>query len=209
MTWLWIVLAILLLVTLFVILTYNGLVGGRNRTQEAWSQIDVELKRRHDLVPNLVNAVQGYVSHERGTLEAVTAARTEAVAAGASADPARIGAAETQLSTALRSLFAVAESYPDLKAVATFTELQQQLESTENKIEYARRYYNGSARDFNTTIQQLPTVLVAGPAGFRAFAYFQADEADRGVPAVGFSAAPPQLPPSPTGEPPATPAPPA
>jgi LemA protein len=184
---LWIILAIVLVVVvLYLVLTYNSLVGGRNRTQEAWSQIDVELKRRHDLVPNLVNTVQGYASHERGTLEAVTSARANAVSAGATGDPQRIAQAENQLTGALRSLFAVSENYPDLKAVTSFTQLQEQLTATEDKIEFSRRYYNGSARDYNISLQRFPNVLVAGPFGFKAFGYFQADEGDRAVPQVSF-----------------------
>ncbi len=114
----WIVLGIVILVILWLVFTYNGLITARNRTQEAWSEIDVELKRRHDLIPNLVNTVQGYMSHERGTLEAVTNARANAVAAGATGDPAKIGQAENMLSQSLRSLFAVSENYPDLKAIS-------------------------------------------------------------------------------------------
>src|SRR3989449_4720986 len=112
----WFLVAIVVLVALWLVFTYNGLISARNRTQEAWSEIDVELKRRHDLIPNLVNTVQGYMGHERGTLEAVTNARANAVAAGATGDPAKIGAAENMLSPSLRSLLAGAENYPDLKA---------------------------------------------------------------------------------------------
>src|SRR6202163_2284252 len=123
----WIVVGIVVLVVLWFVFTYNGLVTLRNRTQEAWSEIDVELKRRHDLIPNLVSTVQGYVGHERGTLEAVTNARAAAVSAGATGDPAKIGAAENVLSQRLRSLFAVTENYPDLKAITAFTNLQETL----------------------------------------------------------------------------------
>src|SRR5881227_375551 len=182
----WIVLAIVILVVLWLVFTYNGLIAARNRTQEAWSEIDVELKRRHDLIPNLVNTVQGYMSHERGTLEAVTNARANAVAAGATGDPAKIGQAENMLSQSLRSLFAVAENYPELKAISAYTNLQEQLTATEDKIEFARRYYNGNVRDYNTKLQTLPTSLVAGSLGFKAFAFFQADEGDREVPQVSF-----------------------
>src|ERR1700680_3034228 len=116
----WVALGVVVLIVLWLFLTYNGLVAARNRTQEAWSEIDVELKRRHDLIPNLVSTVQGYVGHERGTLEAVTNARAAAVSAGASGDPGKIGAAEDMLTQSLRSLFAVTENYPDLKAIAAF-----------------------------------------------------------------------------------------
>jgi LemA protein len=182
----WIVVAIVVLIVLWLVLTYNGLVTARNRTQEAWSEIDVELKRRHDLIPNLVNTVQGYMTHERGTLEAVTNARAGAVAAGATGDPAKIGQAENVLSQSLRSLFAVSENYPDLKAIAAFTNLQETLTATEDKIEFSRRFYNGNVRDYNIKLQTLPTSLIAGALGFKAFGFFQADDADRAVPQVSF-----------------------
>jgi LemA protein len=166
---------------------YNGLVKKRNRTQEAWSEIDVELKRRHDLIPNLVSTVQGYAAHEKGTFEAVTQARANAVTAGATGDPAKIAPAENQLSGALRSLFAVAENYPQLRAVESFLQLQETLTATEDKIEYARRYYNTSARDYNIALQSFPRNLYAGPFGFTAVAFFAADEADRAVPEVSFA----------------------
>ena len=182
----WIVVGIVILVVLWLVLTYNGLVTARNRTQEAWSEIDVELKRRHDLIPNLVNTVQGYVSHERGTLEAVTNARASAVAAGATGDPAKIGQAENMLSQSLRSLFATTENYPELKAISAFTSLQETLTATEDKIEFSRRFYNGNVRDYNIKLQTFPTSLIAGPFGFKPFGFFQADEADRAVPQVNF-----------------------
>jgi LemA protein len=188
---LWIVLAIVVVVVVVLVLTYNGLVTARNRTQEAWSEIDVELKRRHDLIPNLVQTAQGYMGHERGTLEAVTNARAGAVAAGATGDPAKIGAAENMLSQSLRSLFAVSENYPDLKAIAAFTNLQEQLTATEDKIEFSRRFYNGNVRDYNTKLQSFPTVLIAGALGFKSFGFFQADEGDRAVPQVNFGNTPP------------------
>src|ERR1700681_4660838 len=182
----WIVVGIVVLVVLWFVFTYNGLVAARNRTQEAWSEIDVELKRRHDLIPNLVSTVQGYVGHERGTLEAVTNARAAAVTAGATGDPAKIGAAENILSQSLRSLFAVTENYPDLKAIAAFTTLQETLTATEDKIEFSRRFYNGNVRDYNIKLQTLPTSLIAGVLGFKPFAFFQADDADRAAPQVDF-----------------------
>jgi len=182
----WVVLAIVILLVLWLVFTYNGLISARNRTQEAWSEIDVELKRRHDLIPNLMNTVSGYMGHERGTLEAVTNARANAVAAGATGDPAKIGAAENMLSQSLRSLFAVSENYPDLKAISAFTNLQETLTATEDKIEFSRRFYNGNVRDYNIKLQTLPTSLIAGALGFKAFGFFQADEADRAVPQVNF-----------------------
>jgi LemA protein len=203
----WIVVAVVILVVVWLVLTYNGLVTARNRTQEAWSEIDVELKRRHDLIPNLVNTVQGYVGHERGTLEAVTNARANAVAVGATGDPAKIGQAENMLSQSLRSLFAVTENYPDLKAITAFTNLQETLTATEDKIEFSRRFYNGNVRDYNIKLQTLPTSLVAGAIGFKPFAFFQADEGDRAVPQVNFgpssASGPPTL--GSSGPPPAGP----
>jgi LemA protein len=181
-----IVLVVVVVVVIGLVLLYNGLVRKRTRTQEAWSQIDVELKRRHDLIPNLVETVKGYASHERETFEAVTNARANAVSAGASGDPAKVAAAENALSGTLRSLFAVAENYPDLKAVQTFANLQEQLTATEDKIEFARRYYNASARDYNTAIQTFPRNLVASVGGFKPVDFFEADATDRAVPTVDF-----------------------
>jgi len=186
----WVVLGIVILLVVYLVFVYNGLVSARNRTQEAWSEIDVELKRRHDLIPNLVNTVQGYMGHERGTLEAVTNARAAAVAAGATGDPTKIGAAENMLSQSLRSLFAVSENYPDLKAISAFTNLQENLTATEDKIEFSRRFYNGNVRDYNIKLQSFPTVLVAGPLGFKPFGFFQADDGDRAAPQVSFGNVP-------------------
>ena len=203
----WVVIGIVVLVVVWLVLTYNGLVTARNRTQEAWSEIDVELKRRHDLIPNLMNTVQGYMGHERGTLEAVTNARAAAVSAGASGDPAKIGQAENMLSQSLRSLFAVSENYPDLKAISAFTNLQETLTATEDKIEFSRRFYNGNVRDYNIKLQTLPTSLIAGALGFKPFAFFQADDGERAVPQGNFgppttSSGPPTL--GSSGPPPAS-----
>jgi LemA protein len=186
-----VVIVVVVLLGLLLWALFNGLVKKRNRTQEAWSEIDVELKRRHDLIPNLVSTVQGYAAHERGTFEAVTEARANAVSAGATGDPAKIGPAENVLSGALRSLFAVAENYPQLRAVESFLQLQETLTATEDKIEYARRYYNTSARDYNIALQTFPRNLIAGPFGFKAVAFFAADDADRAVPQVSFPGAEP------------------
>lgn len=191
--------ALIVIVVILVVLggigalLFNGLVRRRNRTQEAWSEIDVELKRRHDLIPNLVETVKGYATHEQGTFEAVTAARAGAINAGATGDPAKIAPAENMLSQSLRSLFAVAENYPQLRAVESFLQLQEQLTSTEDKLEYARRFYNTSARDFNISLQTFPRSLIASPFGFHAVGFFQTDEAERAVPEVSFAnpAAPP------------------
>src|SRR5580658_2713527 len=202
-----IVVAVLLVLGLWVL--FNGLVKKRNRTQEAWSEIDVELKRRHDLIPNLVSTVQGYATHEQGTFTAVTQARANAVAAGATGDPAKIAPAENVLTGTLRSLFAVAENYPQLRAVESFLQLQETLSATEDKIEYARRYYNTSARDYNIALQTFPRNLIAEPFRFKAVAFFAADGEDRAVPQVTFSApvptaassTPPGPPPGPDGPP--------
>jgi LemA protein len=181
-----VVIVIIVLLALGLWAGYNGLVKRRNRTQEAWSEIDVELKRRHDLIPNLVSTVQGYAAHEKGTFEAVTQARASAVAAGATGDPGQIAPAENALSGALRSLFAVAENYPQLRAVESFVQLQETLTATEDKIEYARRYYNTSARDYNISLQSFPRNVIAGPFGFKAVAFFATDEDERAVPQVSF-----------------------
>jgi LemA protein len=182
-----IVIVVVVLLGLGLWAAFNGLVKKRNRTQEAWSEIDVELKRRHDLIPNLVSTVQGYAAHEQGTFEAVTEARANAVNAGATGDPAKIAPAENVLTGALRSLFAVAENYPQLRAVESFLQLQETLTATEDKIEYARRYYNTSARDYNIALQTFPRNTIAGPFGFKAVAFFATDDEDRAVPQVNFS----------------------
>jgi LemA protein len=200
-----IIIVIVVLIALGIWALFNGLVKKRNRTQEAWSEIDVELKRRHDLIPNLVSTVQGYATHEQGTFEAVTQARANAVTAGATGDPSKIAPAENVLTGALRSLFAVAENYPQLRAVESFTQLQETLTATEDKIEYARRYYNTSARDYNIALQTFPRNLIAGPLGFKAVAFFAADDQDREVPQVSFPGSQQaQAGPAPSGPPLAT-----
>jgi LemA protein len=173
------------LLVLFAILSYNGLVRLRLQTQNAWSDIDVQLKRRHDLVPNLVETVKGYAAHERGTLDSVTAARTAAVAAQ-SAGPAERAAAEAQLSTALRGLTVAVEAYPQLQASGGFRDLQQQLAQIEDAIQNARRYYNAVVREFNAKIMVFPSNLVAGPFGFQPREFFEADAAERETPKVSF-----------------------
>jgi LemA protein len=169
------------------VFAYNGLVRRRNRTQEAWSEVDVELKRRHDLIPNLVETVKGYAAHEQGTFEAVTAARAGAVSAGATGDPSKIAPAENLLAQSLRSLFAVAENYPQLRAVESFLQLQEQLTATEDKLEYARRYYNTSARVYNSSLQTFPRNILAGSFSFRPVTFFETADAERAVPAVRFT----------------------
>jgi LemA protein len=191
--------ALIVIVVIVVILAialwamFNGLVRKRNRTQEAWSQIDVELKRRHDLIPNLVQTVQGYAAHEKGTFEAVTQARANAVAAGATGDPAQIAPAENALSGTLRSLFAVAEAYPQLRAVESFLQLQETLTATEDKIEFARRYYNGSVLDYNSALQTFPRNLLAGMFNMKTAEFFATDEADKAVPQVNFNTGAPEV----------------
>lgn len=178
--WVLIVLAIL---ALYGILTYNGLVRLRVRSDNAWADIDVQLKRRHDLVPNLVETVKGYASHERGTLEAVIEARSKAMSASGPADRA---AAENALTGTLKSLFALSESYPELRASENFGALQSQLATLEDAIQNARRYYNAVVRDYNTKIQQFPSSIVARAGGFREREFFEIDEGERSVPRVSF-----------------------
>jgi LemA protein len=167
--------AIVLIVVLFFWLGYNSLVKNRNRVDNAWSQIDVQLKRRHDLIPNLVETVKGYAAHERGTFEAVTNARANAINAQG---PEQTAAAENQLTGALKSLFAVAEAYPDLKANQNFLQLQEELTATEDKVAYARQFYNDSVLTYNTKIQQFPTVILAGMFNFDKRDFFDAEPGD-------------------------------
>lgn len=181
-----IVLAILAaLVGLFLVTLYNRLVGLRLRSQNAWSDIDVQLKRRADLVPNLVETVRGYAGHERETLDAVTSARTRAVAAQGAPPHAR-AEAEAGLSAALSGLSVAVEAYPELQASGGFRDLQGQLGEIEEAVQNARRYYNAVVRDLNTAILSFPANLLAGPMGFQPREFFQAAEADRAVPAVRF-----------------------
>jgi LemA protein len=182
-----VVLIVLAVIVIGLIASFNGLVRKRNRTQEAWSQIDVQLKRRHDLIPNLVETVKGYAAHERGTFEQVTNARAAAVSAGATGDPSKVGPAENALTGALRSLFAVAESYPDLKASQNFRDLQEQITGTEDKIAFARQFYNTSVRDYLTAMQTFPRNLYANAFGFKPVPYLETEEADKEVPKVDFS----------------------
>jgi LemA protein len=180
----WIVLVVIVVVIgLFLWLGYNGLVKRRNQVDNAWSQIDVQLKRRHDLIPNLVETVKGYAAHERGTFEAVTAARANAI--NAQGAPAQ-AQAENALTGALKSLFAVAEAYPDLKANQNFLNLQEELTSAEDRIAYARQFFNDSVLSYNTKIQQFPTVLLAGMFHFEKREFFDAAPEDTETPQVQF-----------------------
>src|SRR5438270_12649548 len=165
----WIVLGVIVVIVLWAVTVYNGLVAMRQRVGQAFADIDVQLKQRHDLIPNLVETVKGYAAHERGTLDAVIKARNTAMAAQG---PAQQAAAENALSGALRQLFALSESYPDLKANANFQQLQAELTDIENKIAASRRFFNNSVSEYNTGIQQFPAALFAGMFGFTARTFF-------------------------------------
>jgi len=167
----WIIVGVIVVLAIWMIMTYNGLVAMRQRVNQAFSDIDVQTKQRHDLVPNLVETVKGYAGHERGTLEAVVNARNAAVTAQAAGVAAQ-AAAENALSGALRQLFALSESYPDLKASQNFQQLQSELADLENKIAAARRFFNNAVQEYNTGIQQFPAALVAGPLGFTPKEFF-------------------------------------
>ncbi|MEI7760271.1 MAG: LemA family protein [Thermoleophilia bacterium] len=196
-----VIVVIVVLAAIYLIALYNGLVTKRNRVANAWAQIEVQLKRRRDLIPNLVETVKGYAAHERGTFEAVTQAR--AAAAGAQG-PAATAAAEGFLTQALGKLFAVAEAYPDLKANENFLDLQNQLRDTEDKIAVSRQVYNDTVLTFNNAIQVFPAVLIAGQFGFTEREFYEIeDAADREVPEVSFAPAAPAAPPA--GDAPAPP----
>lgn len=176
---LWVILAILVLIILLLISMYNGLIRLKNRVEEAWSDIDVQLKRRYDLIPNLIETVKGYASHERETLENVIKARNEAMSMQDSSDIAGKLQAENNLSSTLKTIFALSESYPDLKANQNFLELQKELADTENKIQSSRRFYNGNVRDFNTKVQVFPTNIIAKRLGFSSRNFFEIEEASQ------------------------------
>ena len=172
----WILLIVIVVIAIFLVITYNRLVSLRQVVGQSWSDVSVQLKQRHDLVPNLVETVKGYAAHERGTLEAVTQARNAAVAAST---PQAQAAAENMLSGALRQLFALCEAYPDLKASKNFQQLQSDLSDLENKIAAARRFFNNAVQEYNSAIQQFPAVLVAGSLGFAPRTFFDVDESER------------------------------
>ncbi len=180
---LWIILGIIVALVLALVLLYNRLVTLRNRVQNAWAQVDVQLKRRYDLIPNLVETVKGYAAHERETFEAVTNARTRAQATQGPADQAQ---AEGILGQALGRLFAVAEDYPELQADENFRQLQDELAQTENRIAVSRQVYNDTVLTYNNAIQTVPGLLVAGPFGFTQREFFEAEEATREAPRVTF-----------------------
>jgi LemA protein len=180
-----IIVVVLVVIVLFLVGIYNGLVTRRNRVDEANAEIQVQLKRRHDLIPNLVNAVKGYMDFEKGVLTAVTEARAGAIAAGAQG-PAQQAQAENVLTGALRSLFAVVENYPQLKANENVLSLQEQLTTTENQISFSRQHYNATVLDFNNSLQTFPNVLIAGPLGFTKREFFEAEPEAAEVPVVNL-----------------------
>jgi len=195
---LWIVLGIVVLAAIFGVMSYNRFVQQKQLIKDSWANIDTELRRRYDLIPNLVEAVKGYAAHERATFEEVTQARTAAQQAQGVAEQAE---AENVLTAAIGRLFAVAEAYPDLKASTNFLDLQTQLRDTEDKIAVSRQVYNDTVLTFNNAIQTFPGVVIAGPFGFSAREFFETDEAERAAPRVDFGSA--------TGAAPAAPAEPA
>jgi len=180
---LWIILIALVAVGGWLVMVYNGLVKGRNHVDEAWSDIEVQLKRRYDLIPNIVEAVKGYAKHEEGVFTKVTEARNMAMGAKTAAEHAE---AENMLSQTLKSLFAVAEAYPQLQASGNFMHLQQELVDAEDKIQASRRFYNGNVRDFNTMLQTFPNNMVAGPFGFTKREFFDAPDIVNEAPQVKF-----------------------
>jgi LemA protein len=189
--WTWILLIVIAIVVLFLVFTYNGLVRLRNQVDEAWNQISVQLKRRHDLIPNLVNAVKGYMDFEQETLTRVVEARNSAISAQARGPEAaaEAGQAENILTGALRQLFALVENYPDLKSSQNVLDLQEELTTTENQIGFSRQHYNSTVREMNTAIQTFPNVLIARPFGFGERQYFQIAEAETAVPEVNLRGA--------------------
>jgi LemA protein len=197
---LWIIIGLVALVLFFLVVLYNRLIRLRNSTQNAWAQVDVQLKRRHDLIPNLVETVKGYAAHERGTFDEVTQART---AAQKAQGPAEQGQAENILTQALGKLFAVAEAYPQLRATENFQQLQAQLAETEDKIQVSRQIYNDTVLTYNNAIQTVPANIVAGAFGFKPREFFEVgEEAERAAPQVSFSSTePPAGPEAPTAPP--------
>ena len=187
-----VVVALLFVVLVWGVVTYNGFVRLRNVVQESWRQVDVELHRRHDLIPNLIETVKGYAAHERSVFEAVTTARTAAIQPGSS--PAQQAAQENELTQALGRLFAVAEAYPQLRAVESFAQLQQELTNTEDRIAAARRFYNANVRDNNTKVESFPSNVVAGMFRFARAEYFEViDPQVRATPVVDFGQGKPQV----------------
>lgn len=202
--WLIVALALIVIVVIGGIASYNRFVSQRNLIKDAWANIDTELRRRYDLIPNLVSTVQGYAAHERTVFENVTKAR--AMATAATGSPAAQAAAEGPFVAALRQLLAVAENYPDLKANENFLALQSELSNTEDRLQTARRFYNGNVRDYNRRVQSFPSMIVANFGNFELEEFFEVDESlrgDAGVPKVDFSTMSGSAPPVPPAEPPA------
>lgn len=184
MTIIYILIALLAAVAAILITLYNGLVRKRNLLREAWSGIDVQLKRRHDLIPGLIETVKGYARHEEGIFSNLAQLRSEALRA---TSPDERGHAEAALTQSLRSVFAIAENYPELKASQNFRDFQQALQQVETELQLARRYYNGSARDYNTSIETFPSVLIAPALGFKSASFFELDDdAARNTPKIAF-----------------------
>ena len=178
-----VVLIVLAFLVVLVIAIYNRLIVLKNRVKEAWSDIEVQLKRRYDLIPNVVESVKGYATHERGVFEKVTEARSAAISAKSMGEKAQ---AENMLSNTLKTLFAVAENYPDLKANVNFLDLQRELSDTENKIQASRRFYNGNVRDFNTTLEVFPSNIIGSLFRFEKAEFFDMNEAEKAAPQVKF-----------------------
>lgn len=175
MTIVWIIIAVVAIAIFWLVGVYNGLIKLKNQTNEAWADIDVQLKRRYDLIPNLVETVKGYATHERELFEKVTQARAQAMSTTGVAEKAK---AENALAGTLKTLFAVAENYPQLRASENFSKLQDELSDTENKIQASRRFYNGNVRDFNIKLQVFPNNVVAGTMGFKPFEFFELGEGE-------------------------------
>lgn len=182
-TELMVILGLVLVILLYIVFTYNGFVTLKNRVKEAWSDIDVQLKRRYDLIPNLVETVKGYASHEKETFERVITARNVAMAANGVKEK---GEAENVLSGTLKSLFALSENYPELKASTNFLELQRELTDTENKVQAARRFYNGNVKDFNIKLEVFPSNIIASIFGFKASEFFAIGDEEKETPKVSF-----------------------
>lgn len=176
---LYIVIGVIVLLAIVIIGLYNSLIRLKNRVDEAWSDIDVQLKRRYDLIPNLIETVKGYAKHEQETLQKVTEARNMAMQAQKAGDNQKLAEAENMLSGTLKSLFALSESYPDLKANENFLELQREISDTENKIQASRRFYNGNVRDFNTKLQVFPTNIIGRMLGFKDREFFEAEAGEK------------------------------
>lgn len=181
--WLWIIPILIVILILWVAASYNGLIGKRNKVNNQWGQVDVQLKRRFDLIPNLVETVKGYATHEKSTFEAVTQARTQYVNAQTPADKMN---ANGEISGLIGRLFAVAESYPELKANTNFLSLQNELSETENKISFARQFYNDTVMDYNNAVQMFPSNIFAGAFGFKTADFFKTNDSEKAVPQVKF-----------------------